>query len=311
MRAPAAEVETRPPEQVGDLLLAYLTEQYRELLRQDPRVRAGEVDAVHKMRVATRRMRSALASYGRVLQPAPADRLRDELRWLAGVLGELRDPQVLHTRLRGLLSVQPAELVLGGTGRRLDEDLLTEQAAARARLLSALDEPRYASLLADLENLIRGPQRTEAAAGPAAAGGRDVVRRERRRLRRHVRAALAEPAGSGADPSALPPAGPPGESLHAARKAAKRLRYAAEAWAPVQPAEAARLAEAAEQVQKLLGEHQDAVISAAYLRSLAAGGAADGVNAFTFGRLHALEEVRADAARTAFAAAWATFPKVR
>jgi len=298
------------PQQLGDLLLDYLRRQYRELLSQDPRVRAGEDDAVHKMRVATRRMRSALAGYGSVLAEQPALRLRGELRWIAGALGQVRDPQVMHGRFRALLSAQAPELVVGGTARRIDEELLAEQAAARAQLLELLAGQRYGQLLQDLETLLRGPQRQAAAAGPAGRGGRDVVRRQRRRLKRHVKAALAAaPAGDGTGSG--PAHGDGEEALHTARKAAKRLRYSAEVWAGVDPGPAGKVAAAAERLQKILGEHQDAVVAAGYLRTFGASGARSGVNAFTFGRLHAVEQQRAAAARREFEAAWADFPKVR
>lgn len=313
-RAAALPPVDGPPRRLGDLLLDYLRRQYLELLSQDPRVRAGEDDAVHKMRVATRRMRSALASYGPVLAEQPALGLRGELRWIAGALGQVRDPQVMHGRFQALLSSQAPELVMGGTARRIDEELLAEQAAARAQLLELLAGQRYGQLLQDLENLMRGPQRQAAAADPAGRGGRDVVRRQRRRLKRHVRAALAAaPTGAGNDIGTDGGNGDAAgeEALHTARKAAKRLRYSAEVWAGAEPGPAGKVAAAAERLQKILGEHQDAVVAAGYLRTFGASGARSGVNAFTFGRLHAIEQQRAAAARQQFEAAWAGFPKVR
>ena len=62
------------------------------------RVRQDVPDAVHQMRVAIRRMRSALQAYGGIVDRAATRKLTDELRWLAGVLGEARDLEVLHVR---------------------------------------------------------------------------------------------------------------------------------------------------------------------------------------------------------------------
>jgi hypothetical protein len=71
------------------------------------------------------------------------------------------------------------------------------------------------------------------------------------------------------------------------------------------------LAEAAEGVQEALGERQDTVVARARLRSLAMTAHLSGENAFTFGRLHALEEWRADRAERAFEEAWGRLSRRR
>ena len=94
--------------------------------------------------------------------------------------------------------------------------------------------------------------------------------------------------------------------LHEVRKAAKRLRYAAESAVPVLDDEAGNLAARAEEVQEVLGDHQDSVVSRDLLRQLAVQVHLDGGNAFTFGRLHAAEEVRGTNSRDAFYTLWPT-----
>ncbi len=90
------------------------------------------------------------------------------------------------------------------------------------------------------------------------------------------------------------------------RKAAKRLRYAAESAVPVLGDEATDLAARAEEVQEVLGEFQDSVVSRDFLRQLAVQVHLEGGNAFTFGRLHAAEELRGLHAREAFFKLWPT-----
>ena len=87
---------------------------------------------------------------------------------------------------------------------------------------------------------------------------------------------------------------------HEIRKAAKRLRYAGEAVEPAFGAPAAALAENAENLQEVLGEHQDSVVARQALRELGARIHLEGENAFTIGRLHALEQTRADEAAAEF-----------
>ena len=72
---------TRPPRDssAGDVVLAYLRLQAHALKTLEPRARADEFDAVHQMRVATRRLRAALRTFGHV---TGAEHLAGELRWL-------------------------------------------------------------------------------------------------------------------------------------------------------------------------------------------------------------------------------------
>lgn len=278
--------------------MAYLHEQFLAMLAEDPRVRADQADAVHKMRVSTRRMRSALASYQRVLAPEPARAVRNELKWLAGVLGAARDAQVMRARLHALVDTQPAELVLGPVPQSIDEALLGDYRTAHAAVAGVLGGNRYRHLLEQLEAVVTKPGFTAAAAAPAAETAGRMLRRDRRRLHEQVREARS--ARSEADRA---------ESLHEARKDAKRLRYAAEVAQPVRADGAAELIAGAEHVQKILGEHQDSVVSREYLLRLAAA-ATSGRNGFSYGRMHALEEERGEAARKQFYKAWAKFPRV-
>ena len=73
---------------------------------------------------------------------------------------------------------------------------------------------------------------------------------------------------------------------HEARKASKRLRYAAEAAAPVLGKPAERLVGHVKHVQELLGDHQDAFVAGPVLREIAAAAHLDGENGFTYGLLH-------------------------
>jgi CHAD domain-containing protein len=67
-------------------------------------VRRAEEDAVHRMRVATRRARSALKSFRRELDRTATDPLGAELKWCAAALGGERDREVLAERLHRRLA---------------------------------------------------------------------------------------------------------------------------------------------------------------------------------------------------------------
>lgn len=284
----------------GEVMVAYLRQQVKELKDQDPLVRQDAHDAVHKMRVATRRMRSALATYRKLLDDAKmVKNLRSELKWLAGVLGEARDAEVMHTRLKDMVAKEPGELVMGPVTRRVEIELGGAYQQAHTKALQALDGQRYFRLLDTLEALIAAPPLAATASKPALKVIPRLVQRDVKRLRAAVREARRHAAGTGDHPA-----------LHEARKDGKRLRYAAEAAAPVNSKQAARLTDAAHRVQKALGDYQDSVVTRELLRRLGAEAFTLGENGFSYGRLHALEQSAALEAEDRFYREWKKFPAI-
>lgn len=287
------EVPTRAavadPSTLPGLLLARLREQVAVLVDRDTQVRLDRPEAVHDMRVAVRRLRSALVTFpelGEQLAPA-AEHLRTELRALGDVLGAARDAEVLLARL-----VPEAEAVGGGT---LAEDvrgaLAADLAAARAALLAHLDGERHLALLRELDALVTSASLPIADAPPP--GKRRLVARELRRVRRAVRRAR-EARGT---PELAP-------ALHELRKAAKRARYAAETVAPATGERAVAFAARMEAVQDALGAHQDDVVARGRLRELSDAARSDGRDTFAYGALHeaALRTTDEEAYATARAA---------
>lgn len=282
-----------PKSRARDIVHAHLAEQVGAIVEWDPKVRTDEYDAVHKMRVATRRLRSALASFRPLLDRSQTDPIRDELKWIATELGGPRDAEVLRERLLAEIAAEPAELVLGAISSRVGTELQADHQKAHAELVEALDSARYFRLLDRLDALVLDPPFTEAG-----------DRKARRVLTKCVRKAYRRV-------STLVDAGPPDnrvrrdEWYHEIRKASKRLRYAGESVAPAFGEPAVVLAERAEDLQEVLGEHQDSVVARSALRELGVRLHLDGDNAFTIGRLHALEQVRGEAAIGEFERAWA------
>ena len=75
---------------IGKVVVDHFDELVRELLLRDGDAREDERDGVHKMRVATRRLRSALSTYRPVLSTNRTEPVRDELSWLGRELGAPR-----------------------------------------------------------------------------------------------------------------------------------------------------------------------------------------------------------------------------
>lgn len=278
----------------GAVLLDHLTQHVTRLKAQDPLVRADEHDAVHQMRVATRRLRSALATFRPLVDREVTDPVRDELQWLGTALGGARDAEVTRDHLRGLVDEQPPELVLGPVVERITSSLQARYRTAHGEALVDLDSPRYFALLDALDALIGDPPFTPAAAGRADDVLLPLVAKTFKRMGKLVRAAEVEPDPHHHD-----------ELLHEVRKAAKRARYAGESVAPTYGRPAKVWAKRMEGIQEALGEHQDTVVIRAELLALAREAHAAGEDAFTYGRLHGLEEKRAADTEGLFEEAWA------
>jgi CHAD domain-containing protein len=271
----------------GAVVVAYAADQVARITALDPAVRMDEPDSIHQLRVATRRLRSTFQSFPQVLSTRETRHIRDELKWLGGVLGEARDAGVLGEYLETGLAGLPAELSMGPAQARLRAYFAPLQASTRAAVSDALDSPRYFTLLDDLDRLLTDPPLTLAAAAPAARLLPRAIAQAYRRTRRRMRRALRAPAGPTRD-----------VALHEARKAAKRTRYAAEAARPLcgkdgkdgrddrDGKDARRFAQRMKAVQEVLGDHQDAVNARATAREIGVRANLAGESSFTFGILH-------------------------
>ncbi|MGW3388468.1 CYTH and CHAD domain-containing protein [Streptomyces cinereoruber] len=292
-----ARPDTAPPAApgtAGAAVLAYVREQAEAIVALDPAVRRDLPDAVHQLRVACRRLRSALKTYRSVLDRNATDPLGDELKWLAGELGVARDQEVLAERLRGRLTDMPRPLRLGPVKARLRIWDTARTKDARRKAVAALDSDRYLALLDRLDALLADPPLREAAGRDAAKVLARAVRKDHARLAARVDRALSLAPGHERD-----------LALHEARKAAKRTRYAADAARPTLGKPAKKFSKRVKKVQSLLGEHQDAVVARATLRDLAVQAHAAGETAFTWGLLYGREEAAADAAERELPEVWA------
>ncbi|MFC5265174.1 CHAD domain-containing protein [Kribbella qitaiheensis] len=293
-RVPAPDSWTLPAKPVtADLFHAYAGAQVKAIHLRDPEVRRDLPDSVHKMRVATRRLRSALATYRPVVDRETGDQIRAELKWLAGELGGARDAEVLREHFSTAVDAQPVELVMGRVAGTIDDHLRRVYKAARVEALAALESERYFRLLDTLDELLSKPPLTPDPPRKAVKQLPELLKHDWKRMRKAVR--RMESAEDIAERD---------HELHEIRKAAKRLRYAAESAEPVLGAQATELVGRAEQAQEVLGDHQDSVVARELIRQLAVQVQLDGGNAFTFGRLHAAEESRGERSYWEFLELW-------
>jgi CHAD domain-containing protein len=220
----------------------YFAKQARKLRKNRKRVLRRDEDAVHQMRVATRRLRSLLSTYGHLYAETPLARKR--LRWLAAALAEVRDIEVLRMRFARRLGQERPEWFA---------ELCAEEGRAYERVAMAFGRKRFSTLMDAAEAMATAPHFTLAAVQPAE----DVLAPDVEAAQADLAAALAD-IETAADPDA---------ARHAARKAAKRARYTAQAAAGALGEPAAAIAAEAERIQSLLGRCQDDVVAIAYLEA--------------------------------------------
>jgi CHAD domain-containing protein len=267
-----------------DVIRSVIAQSVAALLYHDPLVRtSGDPEAVHQARVATRKLRSHLRTFGPLLDQEWTDPLRSELGWIALSLGAVRDQEVLLERLRERARSLPANDLRSALGvlHLLEVDI----EGLRKKLLTDLDSTRYVDLLERLVTAAHAPAALPEADQPASSVLPKLATDPWRRLRSAVRHLPDSPADA---------------ELHRIRILAKRARYAAEAVAPVVGAGAVSFARNAAKLQTILGEHQDSVTAQAWLRGTRIGGR----RAFVAGELIAMEHIAAEDARKKWQKIW-------
>ncbi|MCI3134080.1 CYTH and CHAD domain-containing protein [Phenylobacterium aquaticum] len=205
--------------------------------------------ALHQLRVAVRRLRSAIATCAALVGDAEAPKIRSELKWLAGTCGEARDLDVFARSLKDLKGKAAADAAL------LTEAVAKARAKAYAKAGAALASGRFRDLV------LAAAAWVETAAWLTDPDGKARRRREVG-ARAFARAALRERWKAwrrlAKDFGKLD-----AEGRHKLRIKAKNLRYAAEAFAPLFAARpAARMVGRIKRLQDDLGALNDAAVAA-------------------------------------------------
>ena len=248
-----------PSMSVGEVAFAVLRRQFAEMRNHEPGTRLGEdPEELHDMRVPTRRMRAAMKVFEDAL-PERARWLREELRWVAHALGDVRDLDVQVERFEAWKEEADEE-----SAEFLDRILkITEKQRAEARkdMLEVLDSERYERLESSFAKMLRrgpGAERELArmdgqAREPITSVAPALVSSRYRKWRK---------AAKRLDETSSP------EAFHDVRKKGKRLRYTLEFVSEVYGKPVQKLVKPLKKLQDDLGDHQDAIVTAGYLREL-------------------------------------------
>jgi CHAD domain-containing protein len=283
-KAAQAGVDATAAEVLGPVL----RRRVEDLRSWEPGVRLDRAEAVHRYRIAARRLRSELLGFRSLLEGEVGDELAVDLRRAAAAVSGARDAQVVRHRVEALLRDESG-LAVDATRERLDRLLADAAGRSLQDALDHLDAPDYDAFTRRLERFSDLPPFSAAATGSAEDVFRPILRREWARFRDRGSAAATSGSGTHRD-----------ERLHEARKAAKGVRYVAGTLVPVFGRRAKRLGRAAERVQVVLGEHQDSTITQAVLGRASERAFLDGENTFVLGRMQAREAATAEELRNEF-----------
>jgi inorganic triphosphatase YgiF len=283
--SPPARLSRSDP--AGAAVAASIARGVERIMLNDPRVRLGEVEPLHQMRVGARRLRSDLRTFRPLVDRDWAEGLRAELRWLGSVLGDVRDMDVMIERLREESGdLEPDLGMLFGA-------LAERREAAHQKLMGALRSARYVELLDRLVEAADNPMLTAAADSRSADALPPLVRRSWRKLRKAARRLDARS---------------PDEDYHRVRVLTKRARYGAEAVAPALGKKAGkradRFAGRAADLQDELGQLQDSVVARRTIHEVARDHPRAGAFNFAAGRLVERESHAGQRHRKEFPSVW-------
>ena len=278
-----------------------LARHLHRLRLHDPGTRTGEdPEALHDMRVATRRLRAAVRIFAAGIPARLQSALSRELQWFGQLLGRVRDLDVQLAKLDSFTAAAPAGFrpALGCLREYMDG----ERVRCRAEMLSGLETARYFRLLLRLERFAygraRGQPRDAVAREPIATAGHRAIKKAFRRLCKCGQRIEAMPRP---------------EDLHALRIRAKRLRYLLEFLEELTGKAGRRLVKRLTVLQDLLGSYRDAVVAADVVRAYVEGAGAQlapaqmvALGALVASELRLAEQKRADFERT-----WRRFARPR
>jgi CHAD domain-containing protein len=295
------ETTVLPTDRLIDAAYRVFRRHFERMRVNEPGTRLGEdIEFLHDMRVSTRRLRAAFRTFAGAF---PAPRLAGfnrELKWIAAMLGEVRDLDVYLERFPEY-SVSLPEMDRAGL-EIFKTNLHSSRVKARTKLLRALDTARFQRFVTRFDQFLeRG-----APLRPSTASARLRVTTAAPTLfRRELKRVLKKGRSVGETP--IP------DDLHDLRIRCKRLRYTAEFFGDIYGKPLKKFIKTVVELQDLLGAHQDACMAGDVLRAFAANirtGRRDALlTALALGQLIAAQDRAAARSRARFHRAWSRFDR--
>jgi CHAD domain-containing protein len=227
-------------------------QEYRMTANTEGTLQDLDEEFLHDLRVAVRRSRFAVRQFKSILPQEEQAGLKEELKWIGGLLGRVRDLDVFLEVTRGELESVGADDSIAG---KIIEHLERQRSSCRSELEGALGSERYGRLTARLRESV--PDQ------PVEEAGETLQRIETfaaKQIRK--RAGKVLEMSPRAEEFSV-------EELHRLRIALKGLRYTCEFYRDLYPDRLQRLIASLVTLQDALGAHQDAVVAVASLSRIA------------------------------------------
>ncbi len=239
--------EFQPDDPAGSVIPQVALAQWRAIDSYRPGTIVGlDIEFLHKMRVATRRLRSLMQGFREFFDSPEARRLQAELKWLAALLGVVRDLDIRRQKLHALSrEAPPAE----AEGWRIIDREISEQRlhVLNTELVPALKSPRFQALGVLAETVF--------AACPINLSIDQAGVRTMKRLGQRLCKAAKVAKQTGA-----------AEDIHQLRIQNKKLRYSGQIFAPIRAEAFQRALAESATLHDLLGNFQDAIVTSAWVR---------------------------------------------
>lgn len=297
---PLPRVAQLPKGEPARGVLNALANNAAKIVHYDPLVRANKYDSVHQMRVATRELRSHMQTFEGILGGEQYLHIENELKTLATILGKARDAEVIEERLQQLLDSEFAEACDEQTKTELLNDIHAEYRRAHKRVVRALDDDRYTNLLQALEDLLSNPPliqndelnsadntdsaKSESPTPVSPIDASQVLLNHLEKAFDHLIKLEKKARKQWNDPTVG--IATREENFHKVRKAAKKLRYSAEAVGKATPHNTKKLYSTCRTLQSILGDYQDAITTRDKLHRRAINAHKQGKDTFLYGVLY-------------------------
>jgi CHAD domain-containing protein len=240
-----ANFSVLPHDATGSAARSAIAFHLRALLAEVPGAQRGEADPVHQVRVAARRLRSAVrlfASYISAIRPKETER---QLKWLGKQAGAVRDLDVLEKLMqKRAKKLDPA---IAKNLAPLFEEIRVRRAHAAKNLAAALASRRYKSLIAHLSGPIAITSQADVGFGSVAGELFSPM----------LKSVLRAGEKMHDNPTA--------EYLHRLRKRAKGSRYALETLLAIDEKQLGGVLDGLQNLQDLMGAYHDAVVAAGWI----------------------------------------------
>jgi CHAD domain-containing protein len=209
-------------------------------------LQAQDIEYVHRMRVASRRLRTRLALFAPVLPKKKAAEWTREVKRITRALGQARDTDVQLKVLADFFVAAPAKAQPGG--KRLLLRFGQQRARLQLRVAKAVARLQRSGMIEDMEATLRAV-RVHARLAENGAESLAICREAQVQGERHLEEMLGYELYVSQPKRAA--------ELHAMRIAAKRLRYALETFAPQFPGAFEEYLKEIKHLQDLLGDLHD------------------------------------------------------